>query len=201
MMIGKLIALSGLALSLNANAAILTIDQQHTPFRNGGYTGGKVAQSFIPTLDNISGVDVDFYAFAGTRDLTLRLWSTYNTGTFNGIGTPLVELLAEDLTACGPSDFACQEFRFSAITIVPDTTLYIELLWDTSDTGSGAIGATRTTADNYLDGQVLCTGCGNTADGDILFSSYGVSAVPLPAAAWLFGSALLGLGAVKRRKA
>jgi hypothetical protein len=28
-----------------------------------------------------------------------------------------------------------------------------------------------------------------------------VSAVPVPAAAWLFGSALLGLGAVKRRKA
>ena len=29
----------------------------------------------------------------------------------------------------------------------------------------------------------------------------GVSEVPLPAAAWLFGSALLGLGAIKRRKA
>lgn len=28
-----------------------------------------------------------------------------------------------------------------------------------------------------------------------------VSSVPIPAAAWLFGSALLGLGAVKRRKA
>jgi len=28
-----------------------------------------------------------------------------------------------------------------------------------------------------------------------------LSAVPLPAAAWLFGSALLGLGAIKRRKA
>ena len=28
-----------------------------------------------------------------------------------------------------------------------------------------------------------------------------VSAVPLPAAAWLFGSALLGLGVIKRRKA
>ncbi len=27
-----------------------------------------------------------------------------------------------------------------------------------------------------------------------------VAAIPLPAAAWLFGSALLGLGAVKRRK-
>ena len=31
--------------------------------------------------------------------------------------------------------------------------------------------------------------------------SYTVNAVPLPAAAWLFGSALLGLGIIKRRKA
>ena len=30
---------------------------------------------------------------------------------------------------------------------------------------------------------------------------YEFSAVPIPAAAWLFGSALLGLGFVKRRKA
>jgi len=34
---------------------------------------------------------------------------------------------------------------------------------------------------------------GDIAEGDI-------SAVPLPAAAWLFGSALLGLGVIKRRK-
>jgi hypothetical protein len=31
--------------------------------------------------------------------------------------------------------------------------------------------------------------------------SYSVSQVPVPAAAWLFGSALLGLGAIKRKKA
>ncbi len=192
-MIGKLIAFMGLALSLNTNAAVVTIDQQHTPFKNGGYTGGSVAQSFIPTLDNISGVDVDFYNFSGTRDLTLRLWSTLGTGT------PLVEILAEDLTACGPSDLACQEFRFSTVSIAPESTLYIELLWDSND--GGAIGATRTTTQNYLDGEVLCTGCGNTADGDILFRTYGVSAVPIPAAAWLFGSAILGLGALKRKKA
>ncbi len=33
------------------------------------------------------------------------------------------------------------------------------------------------------------------------FNSATISAVPLPGATWLFGSALLGLGAVKRRKA
>jgi hypothetical protein len=33
------------------------------------------------------------------------------------------------------------------------------------------------------------------------FTSFTVSEVPIPAAAWLFGSALLGLGVIKRRKA
>jgi hypothetical protein len=32
-------------------------------------------------------------------------------------------------------------------------------------------------------------------------TSYSASVIPIPAAAWLFGSALLGLGALKRRKA
>ena len=32
-------------------------------------------------------------------------------------------------------------------------------------------------------------------------TSWSVASVPLPAAAWLFGSALLGLGVIKRKKA
>lgn len=37
-------------------------------------------------------------------------------------------------------------------------------------------------------------------NNDAAWLAYRVSDVPLPAAAWLFGSALLGLGVVKRRK-
>jgi hypothetical protein len=52
------------------------------------------------------------------------------------------------------------------------------------------------------DGEGIC----NNADCSGVsafrgFSGGSVSAVPIPAAAWLFGSALLGLGALKRRKA
>jgi hypothetical protein len=44
-------------------------------------------------------------------------------------------------------------------------------------------------------------GCVSDIFWDNISITADVSAVPVPAAAWLFGSALLGLGAVKRRKA
>ena len=39
------------------------------------------------------------------------------------------------------------------------------------------------------------------SQGTVYFNQAQLSEVPLPAAAWLFGSALLGLGAIKRKKA
>lgn len=175
----------------NVSAVTLSVDQVGAPFRNGGWTGGQVYQSFTPTHTNIAGIDVDFYAFAGTNDLTLRLW-----GTVVGTGTLLLDITAEDIVACGSNELACQEFRFAPITIIPNEMLFIELVW----TGSGAIGGARTTNQNYAGGQLSCPiNCGNTLDGDVAFVTYS-SVVPVPAAAWLFGSALMGLGWLRRRK-
>jgi len=47
----------------------------------------------------------------------------------------------------------------------------------------------------------LALGILNSESDTVFFQHMPVAQVPLPAAAWLFGSALLGLGAVKRRKA
>jgi hypothetical protein len=44
-------------------------------------------------------------------------------------------------------------------------------------------------------------GCESNIFWDNISITADIAAVPVPAAAWLFGSALLGLGAVKRRKA
>ncbi len=48
---------------------------------------------------------------------------------------------------------------------------------------------------------VFLSGTNREVDFQNIGFTAGVSAVPIPAAAWLFGSALLGLGVVKRKKA
>jgi hypothetical protein len=53
-------------------------------------------------------------------------------------------------------------------------------------------------------GGNACSGAGTDSNGDPITSHWvanGVPAVPLPAAVWLFGSVLLGFGALKRKKA
>jgi hypothetical protein len=67
------------------------------------------------------------------------------------------------------------------------TNLYV---W-TSGNATSTSGTTRTRVYQGLDINLL-------ADGTL--SGLGVSAVPVPAAIWLFGSALTGLGALSRRR-
>jgi hypothetical protein len=44
-------------------------------------------------------------------------------------------------------------------------------------------------------------GTGENAVRDAYFDNIGLTAVPVPAAVWLLGSALLGVGIVARRRA
>lgn len=53
----------------------------------------------------------------------------------------------------------------------------------------------------YRTSEALLTGDPNNPAWERLTVSGSVSTVPIPAAAWLFGSALLGLGIVKRKNA
>jgi hypothetical protein len=60
---------------------------------------------------------------------------------------------------------------------------------------TGASGLSTVTARDYLVGVFSMD-----ASGNLSFTSAGTGAVPLPAAVWLFGSGLLGLAGVGRRK-
>ena len=186
---GAIIVFLGVIIG-GASATTLTVDQVGAPFRNGGYTGGQVFQSFTPTASNIAGIDVDFYIFLGPKDLTVRLWDTAAL-----TGNLLLDLTNEVAAPCGSNDLACQEFRFSPIAINPNEVLFMEFAW----TGSGAIGAARTTTQNYPGGEIFCLqNCGNTADGDVAFVTYS-SVVPVPGALWLLVSALGGLGWIRHK--
>jgi len=81
------------------------------------------------------------------------------------------------------------------ISIFADTTSGSEWRWERSAQGQGD------NVEAYCNGttNAICgTGwIGNSAD--LAFSLKG-TAVPIPAAAWLFGSALLGLAGIKRSK-
>ena len=101
-------------------------------------------------------------------------------------------------------------------TAAPDTARYfgagsgaVNFLFDTNPVGVDATGAMDesvfffldTEATNYdFSGQfdMLCadTGCVSS-----LYSTFAPSAVPIPAAVWLFGSGLIGLIGIARRKA
>jgi len=61
---------------------------------------------------------------------------------------------------------------------------------DALDSGLGSYAIERTYSESYTDG--------GSAYSRSIISGY-VTAVPLPAAAWLFGSALMGLGWIKRK--
>ena len=168
-------------------ASILT-DQASIGSIQGGYSG-VVVQTFTPTQDNIAGVDA-FLTGTGSFDanVTLNLWSELR------VDSPVFSMTLNDVPRG-----TLMEFRWDAVEINPANIYYLEF----SNSGFLAMGALI--PGPYSDGAVI-EGGGNLFNGgaDLYFSTYYddtfVSSVPVPAAAWLFGSGLLGLVGVARRK-
>ncbi len=67
-----------------------------------------------------------------------------------------------------------------------------------SNTTAWAVGSTGTTG--LASGNYYLKISGDATNGGRFHSQYATSAVPVPAAIWLFGSALVGLVSVSRRK-
>lgn len=77
--------------------------------------------------------------------------------------------------------------------------------WSFLDIGTTAQNLASTSVYRALNSGVhyvlRVTGISLNPNVDAISASTQVSAVPLPAAAWLFGSALLGMGALRRKQA
>ena len=179
----------------NVLSASLVVDQTGSTFVSGGYTGGNVVQSFTPSQNNIAGVDAHYYAFAGTANISVNLW---DVGSWTGnafAGAPLHTESISGVSACGSGDIMCTEFRWgdAPTAITPGELYYLQFI-----TTGGAIGAS--VQNPYPDGQTLFGG-GNLFGGaaDLAFRTY-FAPVPVPAAVWLFCSALALLGVQNLRK-
>ncbi len=211
-----------LAFSIRANASVI-LDQSNNPASTFGAFLEDVSsvygdnayqtQTFTVGVDGIlDHVDVLLGAADPTAgSFTFELFATTATGAPDYFSAPLATVNASyDLTS---SSYAFSTLDFSSDNIavsVGDTLAVVGV------TGSGVattglpianwIGAD---GDPYSGGAYYAAYIGdpgtllaNGTEGyDLNFRTYvDTSVVPIPAAAWLFGSGLLGLVGVARRK-
>ena len=89
----------------------------------------------------------------------------------------------------------CTEFRWesSPVSVSPGGLYYLQFTSTAGAIGAGVPGS-------YSGGATLAGG-GNLFNGgaDLAFRTYSAAAVPVPAAVWLFGSALGLLGWMRRK--
>ncbi|MFT6051063.1 MAG: hypothetical protein ACI9B9_000703 [Halioglobus sp.] len=213
-MIKKLIAISSLALAsvaMPSQAALLatwdvsaTMSGQteasgFTVNISGGGGGGTATLDSNGTfslfgLNNI-GLNLSI-GFFGGADLDLaasgNVMGTYNPGTQQLSGN-IATLSVSENSGCDGYGFAGGTVC-AAIPGVIDFSAPFVL-----DASQGL--ADPITFDLVNDFSILLGNLGGVASLTMNLSNVVISPVPVPAAAWLFGSALLGLGAMKRKKA
>lgn len=202
----------GTAILLSALPAIapaaLLVDQQGF-VGDVGVSGGWtqiVRQSFQPGAENLAGVDVYLYEVArwidGGPDIDTT--ATVSFSLFTATGPEDFGYTANASLASGEFFLDTQgtrrgwaEFRFAPLVVTPDTYYVLQFVAD-----NGIFGVT--TNSGYVRGQVLEPGLERDYF-DLHFVTYTddafVPAVPVPAAVWLFGSAMAGLLAFRRNGA
>lgn len=165
------IAMTALLLTTGANAATITLADYNGP--NANITCSPSCEGFVgnnPGLIQLSGTNADDYPKAGNPTAELTL---------------LNELLAQ-------FDPARPAVSYVDKTDVEQNT------W-TTDRQYFSIKKSQNLwyFENLSGGTVTVTALGDDWSHT---TAYGPAVVPLPAAAWLFGSALLGLVGLARRK-
>jgi hypothetical protein len=190
-------------LSITSNAAPVTWVLNDVTFASaevlgGGPYDGTATGSF--TYDATDGPN-GTYSNVNITTTGTGIWGTGNCGDSALCGT---YIRATDLN----SPLSATSLQVTPTLSDPaDSTGYYgaSLQFVTGLTNAGGTVALYTAGGT--DGEGICknSDCLPAGAAGVTafrgFSGGSVSAVPLPAAAWLFGSALLGLGLVRRKKA
>ena len=180
-----------------SHATTYVIDQHNdnlTP--NQGYTTGSIdtvmGQSFSPTFNWLDHVELQLNSQGGEASAHVDI-----------MDLPTGSILGSSYTLTFDSSaIVLAHFEFTPIDISSYSSLFIRVVRD-SPRNVGAFLNGGFDLNTYAGGQayqsntVCCDGF--QPDSDLWFRT-GASAVPVPAAAWLFGSGLIGLVGLARRK-
>ena len=154
----------------------------------------------IHNLDGDKGVDLSLYDF----NIYATAISIKTDGDPVDIPDESFTLLSESSVKFGIDGYFSGSFSVGDLLFGEFTDLYVRLLPDDEFGGGGAKFSGDVT---YTDGSLMSEITGGriegifAPDGTGLVAALGqVAVVPVPAAVWLFGSGLLGLVGVARRK-
>ncbi|WP_101756745.1 hypothetical protein [Oceanicoccus sp. KOV_DT_Chl] len=146
-----------------------------------------------------------FTVDAALIDIGAQITSDDNSVTGSAIGTYNTD--TSQILFASESIFVTQDY-YGAITADVDITGTDGLInvTDCADLGGATNVCLEIWMNYWLDYEVLSNSVNTDGFGGITVSNYGailtynVAPVPVPAAAWLFSSALIGLAGLKRKK-
>lgn len=181
--------------SAQASAAVI-IDQE-----NAGPTSGynevsrSQAQSFLQAGDNIAGAAVRIDVFGASGTMTLSIYDAVpgTGGNLIASGTGPAPTIATDF-----GDEAWMTVFWTAVAVVPETELFLEVTGTNGDIGLVSINSSPySRGTQYIDGNPSRKGA------DFAFRTYAdtafSTAIPAPGAIAIFGLGIAGIAFRRRR--
>lgn len=176
--------MDGLVKGLIASALLVggvSAEAATVPLTNGSGPGPTLAVGDVGSFGNT-------VSLGPTLDDVTDKWY-FSLPTASGVGSSVASIVLDFLPLSGP------EYNFSSLSFSLHAA---DESWTSSLTSAGSsLVLTSLAAGTYY---VDVVGDANGSLGGAYSGIVAVSAVPLPAAAWLMLSGLLGLGAVARRR-
>ena len=177
------------------------------------YTAQSTAATLTYSGDQLTGAN-GVEALGETWNVTFHDGSFDYVDSLYGLSTPfftyeesiiLTEALAADMSALAggvldPENVnGCSNFNVSCSIVTPYTfTTFVDDFLGTDMRVTGH--SVSVSPSSTISGDTETTAVRSTDFGHISYAAWEVSAVPVPAAIWLFGSGLIGLVGFARRK-